>query len=142
MTGPAENSEDNYVAEKLPQKEMARNRQETESIPNEPSSMYIAGTNAGREFSSKMPIAIVSGESEQLDEQIKSMIEIGENMLKIGNHSKRARICKVCGKEGLIGDVMRHVEANHISDVSHPCDLCGKVSRSSNGLRQHKAKEH
>ena len=143
LTGSAEDSEDNYVAEKLPQKKMAPKRQEIESIPNMASSMNIANPNPdGREFSSRMPIALVSGESLQLDAQIKSMIEIGENVLKIGNGTKRARICKVCGKEGQLADIMRHVESNHISDVSHSCDLCGKVSRSSNGLRHHKAREH
>ena len=74
LTGSAEDSEGKYVAEKLPQKDMAQKIQPTESIPNMSSSMNITNNpNAGREFSS---IALVSGESLQLDAQIKSMIEI------------------------------------------------------------------
>ena len=32
----------------------------------------------------------------------------------------------------------RHVESNHITGVSHACDICGKVSRSRNALSMHK----
>jgi len=143
LTGSsAENNEDKYVAEKLHQKNTAPKRQQTESIPNMPSPLIIQNPIAGSELSSKMSVALVSEEALQLDEQIKSMIEIGENMLKIGKNTRRARLCKVCGKEGQLADIMRHIEANHISDVSHSCDICGKVSRSRNGLRQHKVTEH
>ena len=31
----------------------------------------------------------------------------------------------------------RHVESNHITGVSHACDICGKVSRSRSALSQH-----
>ena len=31
-----------------------------------------------------------------------------------------------------------HVEANHITDVSHSCDICGKTSRSRDNFRHHK----
>ena len=78
-----------------------------------------------------------------MDEEIRSMMEVSKNMVQIGNFTRRAKICKVCGKEGQKTDIMRHIEANHITNqVSHACDICGKVSRSRNGLRLHKAKEH
>ena len=51
-------------------------------------------------------------------------------------------ICKACGKEARDLDIRRHIEANHLSNVSHYCDVCGKTSRSRDGLRQHIATVH
>ena len=85
----------------------------------------------------------VNSESDQLDEQIKSMMDSTENVITRTNGLKnRAFICKVCGKEAQYMDVRRHIEANHITNISHSCDICGKKSRSRNGLRQHTDKEH
>ena len=51
--------------------------------------------------------------------------------------------CNQCGKEGRWENIKTHIESKHIvSDISHPCDICGKVSRSRHGLRLHKAKQH
>ena len=50
--------------------------------------------------SSKLPVALVSVEAHQLDEEIKSMMEVSENMVQTGKNAQRAKICKVCGKEG------------------------------------------
>ena len=81
--------------------------------------------------------------SEELDEQINSMINITENLVTIGNQTRRVCTCNVCGKEGIRANIKTHIEANHIiSNVSHSCDICGKISRSRNGLRLHKSKEH
>ena len=93
---------------------------------------------------SKMPVALVSEDNQELDEQIKSMMEVSETILTIGNKPVRAKICKVCGKEGQTANIMTHIESNHIttSNISHSCDICGKISRSRHGLRLHKAKEH
>ena len=50
--------------------------------------------------------------------------------------------CTVCGKTAANKkDIRRHVEC-HIEGVSHPCNLCGKVSRSSNALVMHVATYH
>ena len=38
-------------------------------------------------------------------------------------------------KKGL---VKSHVKANHITGVSHSCDICGKTSRSRDNFRHHK----
>ena len=35
-----------------------------------------------------------------------------------------------------------HIEANHITGISIPCDLCGKSCKSRNGLAKHKSKYH
>ena len=49
-----------------------------------------------------------------------------------------AAMCKVCGKEGYINNIMRHIEENHITGLTQTCNLCGKNSRSKDGLRQHR----
>ena len=50
--------------------------------------------------------------------------------------------CNICGKQAKTGNMPNHIEANHISDVSYPCDLCGKVSKSRNASRMHKNRDH
>ena len=101
-------------------------------------------SNQSKAEDDSMHVALVSEGVQQLDEQIKSMMEVSENMLTIGNRTVRAKTCKVCGKEGQTANIMTHIESNHItaSNISHSCDICGKISRSRNGLRLHKAKEH
>ena len=48
--------------------------------------------------------------------------------------------CNVCGKEGPYMSMSRDIEANHISGVSHSCEICGTISRSRDGMRMHKRK--
>ena len=50
--------------------------------------------------------------------------------------------CNVCGKQASYGNMPTHIEGNHITGVSHACDICGKVSRSREGTRKHKTKNH
>ena len=64
------------------------------------------------------------------------------NTIFVGKIPRKARICKVCGKEGEFGNIQKHIEANHISGGNHPCGICGKISRSRHGLRQHKTSNH
>ena len=66
---------------------------------------------------------------QELDDTVKSMMETSENMIKVGKKQRRAKICKVCGKEGYSSDIKRHVEANHLEGVSVPCNLCDKILR-------------
>ena len=82
---------------------------------------------------------------DQLDEQIKSMMDSTENFIHKNDFKRkngvrrRAYICKVCGKEEFKEKMKIHIEANHISNFSHSCDTCGKTYRSRNGLGQHKS---
>ena len=61
----------------------------------------------------------------------------------MGKQTGKAYACNECGKEGQWANIKTHIESNHITgNISHSCDICGKISRSRNGLRLHKAKEH
>ena len=78
--------------------------------------------------------------------KVRSMMDFSENRVmslkKPGATMGRARVCKVCGKEGSMAAILAHIENNHIEKVASPCDICGMVSKSRNGLIQHKAKRH
>ena len=55
---------------------------------------------------------------ESLDQQVKSMMTASENADPYKPQGRRARICKVCGKEGSWQNVRDHIEAHHIASVS------------------------
>ena len=77
-----------------------------------------------------------SGDLEELEERVKSMMEKSQN--KYANGLRLAHTCKVCGKEGMGSAIKDHIEANHLEGISIPCNLCNKTFRSRNGLRLHK----
>ena len=54
-----------------------------------------------------------------------------------GNEKGRARICKVCGKEGRQSNIRDHIEANHLEGIVLPCNLGEKTFRSRVSLRHH-----
>ena len=72
----------------------------------------------------------------QLDQKVKSLMRSSEN--RIDKEQRRARICKVCGKEGTMTNIMRHITANHMTNISIPCNACGKTLHTSNALNMHK----
>ena len=84
--------------------------------------------------------ATVNADLEDLDNQIRSMIT--KSNVNHGNGKGKIASCNICGKEGPYGGMPRHVEAYHITGVSHPCDICGSISRSKHGLNQHMKKYH
>ena len=131
---------------------IAKKKQEAESTQNLPNPLNIYNPNAhtrdsamsiSSESSSMSPVALVSTDVQQLDEQITSMMNATENLMKTGNQNMRVWTCNVCGKEGQRVNIKTHIEANHINgNISYSCDICRKISRSRDGLRQHKTKEH
>ena len=135
LTGPVEETEKRFIPEIPQEKKMGFKKHKTETIRNATNPIEIYNSSDEGKSSTISPVALVnSTDVQQLDEQIKSMMDISEKMTTDG--SQKARKCKVCGKEGWRRNIMTHIEANHIiSDVSHPCDICGKVSRSRHGLR-------
>ena len=78
---------------------------------------------------------------EELDLKLKSMMTFSENPAQ-GGCSGRARICNICGKEGTRTYVMQHIEANHMTGLSIPCNMCGNLFCSRNALRIHKSRAH
>ena len=77
-----------------------------------------------------------SGDLEELEERVKSMMEKSQN--KHTDGIRLADRCKVCGKEGQGRNIKDHIEANHIEGIVMPCNLCGKTFRYRNGFRKHK----
>ena len=49
-------------------------------------------------------VAIPCAGLQVLDEEVKSMMEKGQKMIPRGKQNETSRICKVCGKEGLMID--------------------------------------
>ena len=89
---------------------------------------------------------LYSIKTRELDNDIKAMMEVSENFVhqSKGQENKREkmRICKVCGKEGRLFAIKRHIEAIHISGISLPCDVCEKICLSRDRLRRHKSVHH
>ena len=76
-----------------------------------------------------------SGDHDQLEEMVKSMMEKSEN--NYPNQNIKADRCKICGKEGKGNAIKDHIEANHIEGIALPCSLCEKTFRSRNALKMH-----
>ena len=95
----------------------------------------ILGTVAATDFT-------VAADLQDLDDKIKSMMETTDRTVFEGNQNRTVIVCKVCGKEGAVGDIKKHIESNHITGVSHTCNICGKISRSRNALGMHKSTYH
>ena len=76
-----------------------------------------------------------SGNFEELEERVKSMMEKSQN--NYANRNQKAALCKVCGKEGMSNAIKDHIEANHLEGIIIPCNLCDKTFRSRNALRHH-----
>ena len=77
---------------------------------------------------------------QDMDARVKSMMEAGPNVLPHGKGQIRAKICKVCGKEGAPSAIRDHIEVHHLEGVELPCNSCEKTFRSRAALRQHKFK--
>ena len=85
----------------------------------------------------KLSKSAMATDEQELDETVKSMMEISENMFPMGKKKTRGRICKVCRKEGHPTDIMRHIEAYHLEGIAISCNFCGKTLRSRHTLRHH-----
>ena len=83
-----------------------------------------------------------SGDMKELDRMIEAMLARSENMVLRGSQNSRAFVCQVCGKEGPSQNMKRHVEANHLTGIVIPCNLCEKTFRSRHGLTQHNSRHH
>ena len=79
------------------------------------------------------------GDVQDLNEQIRSMMT--KTDVRCADGSIMAT-CNICGKQAPSKNMPTHIEGNHITGVSHACDICGKVSRSREAIRQHKKRNH
>ena len=87
-----------------------------------------------------------SSSLEDLDNQIRAMMEKSENNA-VNSQGKDAsqgkgRICKVCGKEGQMNTIQRHIEANHITGFTHECKVCGITVNTRHALTLHMLRKH
>ena len=68
-----------------------------------------------------------SEDLKEVDKKVKSMMEMSAKF--ISNGKEKARICKVCGKEGERKAIRDHIEVNHLEGISLACNLCDKTFR-------------
>ena len=85
---------------------------------------------------------LLSVDMQDLDTTVKSMMDTSQNMIRDGNCQKKAKICKICGKEGGATAIKNHIEVNHLEGVSIPCNQCDKTFRSRNALTKHISTYH
>ena len=71
----------------------------------------------------------------ELDIQVKSMMTKSD--VNRASNGDRATICTVCGKEGQWNAIRNHIEANHITGVSHSCNICGNMFKTRITMGQH-----
>ena len=117
-----------------PENDIKERKQGKEAILHAPP---LFNDRSSKPQSENSSVALVSEEAHHLDEEIKSMMTRVDGKMIQG---RPLYACNVCGKGHRISNIKTHIEANHIaSNIDHTCDICGKISRSRNGLRQHKA---
>ena len=147
MGSGAENETEKSLRKSPPKKKTPKSRNERNYSQKEAYSPDNPGLMAKVEPSPPLEgtVAVtdytVAADLQDLDDKIKSMMEVSENRAG-GSQKGFNRICKVCGKEGPVNLIIPHIESHHITGVSHTCNICGKTSRSGNGLRQHMAINH
>jgi len=70
---------------------------------------------------------------------------VAEHMTKVKDHSQGKPMwsCNDCGKfSRLKNDIAKHVEAVHITHPGLVCDLCEKVLKTRDTLKQHMKSQH
>ena len=83
-----------------------------------------------------------SGNLEELDETVRSMMVKSTNLVAIRRAKAYADICKVCGKEGLGSAIKNHIEVNNLEGIVLPCNHCASTFKTRVGLRTHANKSH
>ena len=95
-------------------------------------------------ISPKMQVALLketaSADLQHLDEKVKSMMTRSKDNLD--SQGQKATVCTQCGKEGQKKVIRDHIEANHITGVSHSCDQCGHNTSTRAALLRHTKSKH
>ena len=81
----------------------------------------------------------LSGEID-LEKKVRSLMKESQNNYL--NTKRKAKICKVCGKEGKGNAIKLHIEVTHLEKVVVSCNLCDKTFRSRQTQNQHQRKHH
>merc|ERR1712129_302207 len=115
--------------------------QEEATIPDLPT-YFKEETKSSLTMAESVAVTEISSNLQDMDEKIHGMMETSENTFWGNGKTRKMKKCKVCGKEGQKVNIMNHIEANHITGVSHTCNICGKVRTTKNGLNVHMSKEH
>jgi len=102
------------------------NNFQSSSHPNELSVGTVAVTNF-----------TLSGNLQELDEQINSLMSKSDKKVPNGSKMVTATVCTVCGKEDTLTHIKEHIEANHLDGVSISCNFCEKTFRTRKACRRH-----
>ena len=124
-----------------PRTEQSVQYRETDSVhPTEANSSTMHISNEIVATTTSVENTRVQANATDLDEQIRSMFTTSTVSLRGGRGFLAT--CNICGIEKAKKDMPRHIEAHHITGVSHACDICGASSRSKHGLEIHKLRNH
>merc|ERR1712129_544195 len=116
--------------------------QQDNMTPNIPNAEAKVETSPPLEGTVAVTDYTVAADLQDLDDKVKSMMEVSENKNDRRGQRGVKRVCKVCGKEGQMADIQRHIEAHHITGVSHTCNICGGAFSTMNSLKSHKSRNH
>ena len=106
------------------------------------SSQYYSDDHIMLSTAVALPKQEFSGDMNDLDAKIETMIGRGENMIQMGKRTIKSYVCKVCGKEGQRTNIKDHIEANHLEGISIPCSLCDTTFRSRQSFNVHNSRFH
>ena len=114
----------------------------TSTIYNDSVPHFCAVENASKSL-------VIPDQFQALDEKVKSMMEKTENLVQSGKQAdgsspkqENTFICKVCGKEGRVTHISKHIETNHLEGISIPCAFCENRFSSRNAFVIHKTLNH
>lgn len=140
--GKGEENVENVVDERQEHK-MTKPRTKTplKNVPLSPTTSQSRQNTYWTETSNTVALSThFSGNLEELEERVQSMMEKSQNDYAHGQ--RKAHRCKVCGKEGMGSAIKDHIEANHLEGIVLPCDQCEKTFRCRNSFSRHIRKDH
>ena len=136
LMGKTEENVKDFVADQKPL--IPKSRPAFENSTNFPKKFSNTLVSSNPRAESDRTVAVsnhFSGDLDTLEEKVKSMMEISQNLRPDGK--QKAYACKVCGKEGAGSAIKDHIEANHLEGIIIPCDICHKSFTSRGSLRFH-----
>ena len=125
-----------------PMEKYETNQEEIPKTPQTENETTYDSNKTGNNVLALPKTSVLPASLQKLDETVKAMMGQSENIIQTGKEQRRAKLCKVCGKEGHGTDIKRHIESCHLEGVLIPCSLCDKMLRSRNALRQHMKINH